>query len=96
MQDHLKYRWAQYGRLRSAIAEHEGSLLKFAEGYKHFGIQEEGNEQVYREWAPAAVKAWLIGDFNNVRCALRQTRLHLKQFCFTLHFVLRYIVICIL
>lgn len=45
----------------------EQGLLKFSEGYKYFGfnIDEKTNSVTYREWAPNAVKASLIGDFND-------------------------------
>ncbi|KAF6157791.1 hypothetical protein GIB67_038259 [Kingdonia uniflora] len=33
-------------------------------GYLKFGFNREDNEIVYREWAPAAQEAQLIGDFN--------------------------------
>lgn len=44
----------------------EGGLVKFSEGYKYFGFQinEETGDVVYREWAPNAVSASLVGDFN--------------------------------
>lgn len=45
----------------------EGGIVKFAEGYKKFGFQidEKTGDVVYREWAPNAIAASLIGDFNN-------------------------------
>jgi 1,4-alpha-glucan branching enzyme len=36
-----------------------------AQGYKKFGINRVGGVTTYREWAPAAQAAWLIGDFND-------------------------------
>lgn len=35
-----------------------------AQGYQKFGINRAGGVTTYREWAPAAQAAWLIGDFN--------------------------------
>ena len=35
------------------------------QGYKKFGIVHRNGKTTYREWAPAATAAWLIGDFNN-------------------------------
>lgn len=34
------------------------------QGYKRFGINRANGATTYREWAPAAQAAWLIGDFN--------------------------------
>ena len=36
-----------------------------AQGYKRFGINRSDGATTYREWAPAAQAAWLIGDFND-------------------------------
>ncbi|KAI3947777.1 hypothetical protein MKX01_034442 [Papaver californicum] len=46
------------------IEKHEGSLEEFAQGYLKFGFNKEDNAIVYREWAPPAQEAQLIGDFN--------------------------------
>ncbi len=35
------------------------------QGYETFGITRDGDALVYREWAPAARAAALIGDFND-------------------------------
>lgn len=35
-----------------------------ARRHKKYGIVREGGQMVYREWAPGAVEAELIGDFN--------------------------------
>jgi 1,4-alpha-glucan branching enzyme len=35
------------------------------QGYEKLGFSCEGSTIVYREWAPAAASAQLIGDFNN-------------------------------
>ncbi|CAN6604403.1 hypothetical protein TRVA0_002S04104 [Trichomonascus vanleenenianus] len=59
---------------RHAVAEewlarfdkNEGGLEKFAKGYEYYGFHVgDNNEIVYREWAPNATRASLIGDFNN-------------------------------
>lgn len=34
------------------------------QGYEKFGIHRRNGETVFRDWAPAAQAAWLIGDFN--------------------------------
>ena len=35
------------------------------QGYNYFGLTRKGKSTVYREWAPAAAGAQLIGDFND-------------------------------
>ncbi|ODH12771.1 1,4-alpha-glucan-branching enzyme [Paracoccidioides brasiliensis] len=48
------------------INDTEGGLEKFSRGYEKFGFNVRDNgDIVYREWAPNAVDAHLIGDFNN-------------------------------
>lgn len=47
------------------LEETEGGIEKFALGYKYYGLHvEDDNTIVYREWAPNATAAWLMGDFN--------------------------------
>jgi len=62
---HLDYRWNQYCEKRSAIDQHEGGLEKFSRGYEYFGFHRSLAGITYREWAPAASKACLFGDFND-------------------------------
>ena len=40
------------------------NICDFADGYKYFGFHKIDNGYVYREWAPAAEKMYLTGDFN--------------------------------
>lgn len=49
------------------LNQDEQGLLKFSEGYKYYGFQVDPktNAVTYREWAPNAIGASLIGDFNN-------------------------------
>jgi 1,4-alpha-glucan branching enzyme len=61
---HLNYRWSQYQRTLNNIIEYEGSLENFALGHEKFGIIRENGRTIYREWAPGAEAAQLIGDFN--------------------------------
>ncbi|WVO16089.1 1,4-alpha-glucan-branching enzyme [Cryptococcus depauperatus] len=62
----LKHRYASYLMQRNAIEAHEGGLAKFSEGYKTMGFQVDAKGGVtYREWAPNASEARLIGEFNN-------------------------------
>lgn len=61
---HLRFRQSQFRRTLDSICRHEGSLAEFAASYKRMGITRQGGVTVYREWAPGAAAAQLIGDFN--------------------------------
>uniref|UniRef100_A0A2C9V9I4 1,4-alpha-glucan-branching enzyme 1, chloroplastic/amyloplastic n=1 Tax=Manihot esculenta TaxID=3983 RepID=A0A2C9V9I4_MANES len=62
---HLDYRYSQYKRLREEIDKYEGGLDAFSRGYEKFGFSRSETGITYREWAPGATWAALIGDFNN-------------------------------
>jgi len=62
---HLRYRLEAYERTKANITKAEGSLEAFAKGYDTFGFTRKDGCTIYREWAPAAGGAQLIGDFNN-------------------------------
>ncbi|KAL8154456.1 hypothetical protein V2J09_012216 [Rumex salicifolius] len=62
---HLDYRFEQYRRMREAIDLHEGGLEEFSRGYEKLGFIRSEKGVTYREWAPGAMSASLIGDFNN-------------------------------
>ncbi|GMH40177.1 hypothetical protein BSKO_08081 [Bryopsis sp. KO-2023] len=62
---HLQYRWERYQDTLNKICQYSKSLKDFATGYNHYGISREEGCTVYREWAPGAVAAQMIGDFNN-------------------------------
>ncbi|KAJ6819645.1 1,4-alpha-glucan-branching enzyme 1, chloroplastic/amyloplastic-like [Iris pallida] len=62
--DHLTYRTKRYLEQKKLIDNSEGSLEEFAQGYLKFGFNREHDGIIYREWAPAAQEAQLIGDFN--------------------------------
>jgi len=65
-QAHLKYRWKVFNEIKDAIIAAEGSMDAFSRGCEHFGFNTNpAGEMVYREWAPAAQGAALIGDFND-------------------------------
>lgn len=62
----LKSRFAKAQQWIKDINQHEGGLEKFSRGYEKFGFTFSDNgDIVYREWAPNATQAFLIGDFNN-------------------------------
>ncbi|XP_057438157.1 1,4-alpha-glucan-branching enzyme 1, chloroplastic/amyloplastic isoform X2 [Lotus japonicus] len=63
--DHLDFRYAQYKRLREEIDKYEGGLDAFSRGYEKFGFARSATGITYREWAPGAKSAALVGDFNN-------------------------------
>lgn len=59
----------------NTINESEGGLDKFSKGYEKFGLHALPNgDVVYREWAPNAKEAHLIGDFSKSSLTL-DTRL---------------------
>ncbi|XP_047339190.1 1,4-alpha-glucan-branching enzyme 2-2, chloroplastic/amyloplastic-like [Impatiens glandulifera] len=62
---HLDYRYKQYKKLRENIDKYEGGLDAFSRGYEKFGFNRSDTGITYREWAPGAKSAALIGDFNN-------------------------------
>ncbi|KAJ4733128.1 hypothetical protein LUZ62_044919 [Rhynchospora pubera] len=62
---HLEYRYSRYKEMRSLIDQHEGGLDAFSRGYEKLGFTRSAEGITYREWAPGAYSAALVGDFNN-------------------------------
>ncbi|KAI9671202.1 MAG: alpha-1,4-glucan branching enzyme [Caeruleum heppii] len=63
--DALRKRYNHAQKWIKAIDDTEGGLEKFSRGYERFGFNVLPNGDVtYREWAPNATHAALIGDFN--------------------------------
>lgn len=62
--DHFRYRMQRFIDQKALLEKYEGGLEEFALGYFKFGFNREEDGIVYREWAPAAQEAQLIGDFN--------------------------------
>lgn len=61
----LRKRYSAFKQQVAAIEKHEGGLARFAEGYKSMGLQVDSSGGVrYREWAPNATEARLIGEFS--------------------------------
>ncbi|KOS18597.1 hypothetical protein ESCO_001055 [Escovopsis weberi] len=61
----LRRRYAKAQEWIKIIEENEGGLDKFSKGSDKFGLNvDDKNNITYREWAPSAVGAFLIGDFN--------------------------------
>ncbi|KAF2810637.1 glycoside hydrolase [Mytilinidion resinicola] len=64
--DSLRSRYSKAQQWIKTIDETEGGLEKFSKGFEKFGFNVRDNgDVVYREWAPNALRAYLIGDFNN-------------------------------
>ncbi len=62
-EDDLKLREELYLKKRAELLGNYNSLSEFANGHKYFGLHRTENGWVYREWAPAAEKMFLTGDF---------------------------------
>ncbi|KAA6334561.1 hypothetical protein EZS27_017142, partial [termite gut metagenome] len=41
------------------------TLSDFASGYRYFGLHRTGDEWLFREWAPHAIRIYLIGTFSD-------------------------------
>ena len=58
-------RYNSFRRWKDMLELHEGGWDKFTRGYERFGFNvRPNNEIVYREWAPNAKEACLIGEFS--------------------------------
>ncbi|KAL1903665.1 alpha-1,4-glucan branching enzyme [Sporothrix stenoceras] len=63
--DSLKRRFAKSQEWIQKIEETEGGLDRFSKGAEIFGLNvDKDNNITYREWAPNATQASLVGDFN--------------------------------
>lgn len=63
--DALRNRYSRAQKWIKTIEETEGGLEKFSKGTDIFGFNvKENGDIVYREWAPNAIRAYLIGDFS--------------------------------
>ncbi|TFY80909.1 hypothetical protein EWM64_g3102, partial [Hericium alpestre] len=61
----IGHRYESFKKWKDAIFQHEGGYDAFTKGYEKFGLNVSGDGTVtYREWAPNATEAFLIGDFN--------------------------------
>ncbi len=62
--DDLELRMNLYKNKRKELLKDAKSVVEFANAHKYFGFHRLKNGWVYREWAPAAEKMFLTGDFN--------------------------------
>ncbi|KAI9876033.1 MAG: alpha-1,4-glucan branching enzyme [Pleopsidium flavum] len=63
--DALRSRYSHAQKWIKTINHTEGGLEKFSRGFERFGFNVHNNgDIIYREWAPNATQASLIGDFN--------------------------------
>ena len=63
--DALRSRYSRAQRWIKAIDDTEGGLDTFSKGNEKFGfVVHENGDIMYREWAPNALRAYLIGDFS--------------------------------
>lgn len=61
----IDLRYSLYKEKRRELLKSEKKLSDFANGHKYFGFHRTENGWFYREWAPAAEKMYLTGDFND-------------------------------
>jgi len=67
VEQEIENRLARYNTKLNQINNQYGSLDKFADAYKYFGINYDKKVKgwYYREWAPAAYQIFLFGEFND-------------------------------
>ena len=68
--DALRSRYSNAHNWIKTIDETEGGLEKFSKGTDIFGfVVHDSGDITYREWAPNALRAYLIGDFSKKPCS---------------------------
>lgn len=66
----IVHRHNAFRKWRDTIEQNEGGYDSFTKGYLKFGLHvRDDGELVYREWAPNAKEAALIGDFSTYALA---------------------------
>ena len=59
------HRYEHLVKVYEDIVKEEGSLDAFSRGYQRFGFNVNSDNCItYREWAPGAQAAYLVGDFS--------------------------------
>ncbi|KNC98959.1 1,4-alpha-glucan branching enzyme [Spizellomyces punctatus DAOM BR117] len=61
----IQHRYSQYASWVDKINADEGGVDKFTRGWERLGFNVDKDGIVYREWAPGAEQAFLVGEFNN-------------------------------
>lgn len=61
----IQRRCERFQRWKDIIHDSEGGYDSFSKGYLKFGFNvQQNNDIIYREWAPNAKEAYIIGDFS--------------------------------
>jgi len=60
----LLTRYNLFAKWLNDFQKNENGIENFAKGYEHMGFNVTPKGIYYREWAPNAVRAHLIGDFS--------------------------------
>lgn len=63
-EDDINLRMDNYNHKKNELLGKNQSMVDFANGHNYFGFHRTKKGFVYREWAPAAEKMFLTGDFN--------------------------------
>ena len=61
----IALRMDNFHKKKSELLTDCATLADFANGHRYFGFHQENGGWYYREWAPAAEKVYLTGDFCN-------------------------------
>lgn len=61
----IRLRMDNYRRKKEQLLHNGARLTDFANAHLFYGFHHVAGGWVYREWAPAAQRVWLMGDFNN-------------------------------
>jgi 1,4-alpha-glucan branching enzyme len=65
--DSIGHRYRLFKKWKDTIEQSEGGYDQFSKGYLKFGLNVASDCTVtYREWAPNAKEAVLIGDFSEL------------------------------
>ena len=63
-QSDVELRLSNYKNKRAELLQGKRKLSNFANGHHYFGMHLDGKDVVFREWAPAASRVLVAGDFN--------------------------------
>jgi 1,4-alpha-glucan branching enzyme len=62
--DQIRYRLEHIEETEQRLTQGKTSLAEFASGHEYFGLHFQKGEWVFREWAPNATAAYLIGNMS--------------------------------